>query len=489
MAGIGFSLDKLMRADKLGSNTRGLLHAAMIAAGPWLLVCLTLSFMQLLGRGLVSDVALIRFGATAMHAFGWSIVVASPVVLVLARCLADAVHARDVRSVLPMMFAGVAAVAAVLTVVGALVFGLWLDLPWGERVLGHLLLVASGALWVAASIMTALRSYTTVSWAFVGGMAVACTIAWFTVGSLRAAGLLLGLVAGVATVLAVIAARIVAEFSLARGKGVAFSLREAFARHRALAWAGLFYGAGLWVDKALMWSAPGTYEVGRGLWSNATYEGAVFFAFLTVVPVMALFLVDVETRFHKHYQRYFHDIDARGTLRHIRRNHGALLRTAGEQLSRLATIQAVVAIVAILAAPAIVPWVGGGIEFAPVFRFAVVGAAFHVLFVIALAALAYFDQRRKLVIATLVFFVLNAVLTLVTIRLGDAFHGWGYAAAALAGFAVAFHGAATALAKLPYMTFVATNPAVRDAPTVVEAGKVRARRGASALAQGATAKG
>ena len=489
MSGIGFELNKMIQADRLSTNLRGFLHAAVIAAGPWLLACVALALMQLLVHDRVNPAAMLRFDSVAVLAFSISLIVAGPWVIVVSRSLADAVYGHDVRQVSSMLLAALARVFAWLAPIGLVLFGFVTEMPAVVRMLAFLLLMACGGVWVVAGMLSALRSHGTVTLAFAGGVALALLVARATVGTWQEAGMLGGLLLGQAVIFFVLAARLLAEFPGADAArpgpaSVAFDLGAAARRFHHLAWAGLLYGAGLWVDKWLMWLAPGAERAGRGVWSHPTYEGAMFLAFLTIVPVLAIFLADVETRFHRAYQRWFRAIDRRATLRGIRRNHGAIVRITASSFKRLVLVQATIALIAILASPAVVAWAGGTWEMASVFRFGVFGAAFHVLLVIAMAALAYFDQRGWLLAVAATFFGLNLVLTLVSISLGSAFHGWGYATAALLSFALAYYAAARSIAKLPFMTFIGTNASVRERRFAAET-PAAPRRPASVLAGGA----
>ncbi len=463
MAGIGFSLQRLLSQDRLSSNVHGCVHATLIAAGPWLFTCLALAWMQSMAKGFVGDSARMQFASVTVIAFSLSLVVAGPLALVLSRCLADAIHAKQVDGVTSMMFKSLAWVWGLLAPIGLLLFGWVLDLPVPDRVLGFALLLIAGGLWVVAAMMSALRSYTTVSGAFALGLLVGSTVAYFTLRPLQGTGLLMGLVVGLVLTFFALAARLLAEFP-AGATATPFGVRQALRQHQGLAWAGLFYSAAIWVDKWIMWMAPSADSAGRGLWTNADYEGAMFHAFLTIVPLMVLLLIDIETRFHVSFQRYQRGIMNQGTLRDIRRNHGALLRITTESLHRLVLLQAVLALVVVVATPAIMNVLGGSEAMASTFRFGVIGAAFHGMLIVMLAALAYFDQQRWMVIATGLFLLLNAALTLAGLQGGPSFDGWGYATASLLGFAVALYGTAQTLVGLPYVTFIAGNQAIRKQP-------------------------
>lgn len=500
MAGIGFSLQRLLTEDRLSSNARGAWHASLIAAGPWLFTCVALTSMLLMAQGLVGEASLLSFSTLAVLAFSVSMVVSGPLMLVLCRSLGDAVHAQRVHGVASVMFQSLASVFLWLAPIGGLLFGWVVDVPMADRVLGFTLLMVAGGLWIVASMLSSLRSYASVSSAFAIGLLVGCAVAYFTLISLQGTGLLLGLVVGLSVSFFALTARVLAEFPEHGSRAPAssaeaatrFDVHAAMRRHQGLAWAGLFYGAAVWIDKWIMWAAPEALEVASGVWSYPDYEWAMWFALLCVVPVLVLLLVDLEAQFHRSQQQYQQAIHNHGTLRDIRRQHGALMRLTAAAFRRLLLLQCVIAFVVVVASPIVMQAVGGGDEMASVFRFGVIGASFQGLLIVALAGLAYLDQQRSMMIATGLFLLLNTCLTILSMAWDNSFYGWGYAVAALSSFAFAFHAVSHAIAQLPYLTFVGTNTSIRDTSMPMAAsngGAAKARRPRSVMTRGAPPAG
>jgi uncharacterized membrane protein len=95
------------------------------------------------------------------------------------------------------------------------------------------------------------------------------------------------------------------------------------------------------------------------------------------------------------------------------------------------------------------------------FRLGVLGAAFHALFLFLSIVMAYFDLRRAVLMTQLLFLALNTAGTALTVHLGFEWYGYGYFAAALISAAVAALIATDAVARLPYLTFVLNNPALK----------------------------
>jgi uncharacterized membrane protein len=140
-----------------------------------------------------------------------------------------------------------------------------------------------------------------------------------------------------------------------------------------------------------------------------------------------------------------------------------MMADMAEAARRLIALQVCVAMLAILLSPGIAMALGIHGQQMGIFRFGVLGSLFHALFLFASIALAYFDLRRHVLIAQTIFLASNAAGAAVTLNLGFAWYGYGYAAAA----AISFGWVATVLMiearRLPYLTFIVHNPALRPA--------------------------
>jgi uncharacterized membrane protein len=459
MAGIGFELRRLAQADRFSTNLRGMAFATVISSGPWLFTCLALAAVQALGNQHVDAEQLRRFSILIIYNFSFSLVISGPIVLVVTRCLADAIYAKDVRDVSGLFMGALILLFGVTAAIGLPLYGLAIDLTRLERLVALVGLFLTSGIWLVSTFLSALKSYGFISASFGVGMVTAVAGAAAMAPHFGSLGLLAGFTLGLAVIFFALAARILDEFP---GNGIpSFVFLRAFRTYWELALVGLLANAAVWVDKWIMWFAPGSTSPGPGLHAHSTYESAMFLAYLSVVPSMALFLVAVETRFYTSYARFYRDISEHATLQEIRANHGDITRELVDALRRTAALQGVLCGLCILAAPAIISSVGAGVEVVPVFRYGLFGALFHVLLLLTQAALAYFDLRRELLFTTAVFLLLNAGLTGASVWLGEEYHGYGYGLATLLTFTLTLVIAIVRVAQLPYLTFIANNAAVR----------------------------
>ena len=457
MAGIGFALRKLARQDTLLSGVRAYSHAAVISCGPWLFTVLALGGIELLGRSMVPIAELQRFSSIVRYDFCFSLVAAGPIALVLTRQLADQIYAKNVADAPSLFLSALILLFSLQAAMGIAFYGFVVDMPLSERLLALICLQVAGGIWIACPFLSALQSFGSISTAFAVGMLLAFASAVSVAPIFGAAGMLAGFTVGLALIFFALAARIFAEYPYQTRSLLVLDFR----RYWQFAMIGLLYNAGVWVDKWIMWCAPGNVVIAGGIWSNPPYDSAMFLAYLTIIPATTLFLIVVETRFFEHYQRFYQDIENDATAEEIDRNHITIVRALREGMRSIVALQVAVCYLAILAAPHLIGMAQGAPEMVPIFRFGVLGALFHGVLLCAMAILSYFDLRRELVRVAVAFLALNAGLTLVSLWFGLGYQGYGYAGATLLSLIYAYFLVSSRITRLPFVTFIVNNGELR----------------------------
>jgi polysaccharide biosynthesis protein PelG len=458
MAGIGFALKKLGDTQTLSASVAAFGVSAIISSGPWLFTVVAVASLYYASAAIVGLDTLYDFRTALIYNFAITLVASAPVAMVTTRLLADRIYAKDAKEA-----PGVLLAALALTLLSqapiALALYLWIaefDPALRAAAIVNYFLVA--ALWVAAVFLSALKDYWTVTIAFAVGLFVAF-LAGYALSPFGAAGLMTGFSIGLTVALFVIIARTFAEYP----HGVAgwTLLLTYFQRFPDVALSGLVYNAAIWIDKWVMWTAPEAVWPASNLVTYPMYDGAMFFAQLTLVPALALFVLSVETSFFDAYRRFYRAIDAHGSWGRIEAAHQGIKDAMAAAARRLIVLQVCVALFALLLSPGIAMALGIHGQQIGIFRFGVMGSVFHALFLFASIALAYFDLRRQVLIAQCVFFLLNASLTYGSMQLGFAWYGYGYFAASALSFAFAATVLMYEVNRLPYATFVANNPALK----------------------------
>ncbi|MBV9507866.1 MAG: exopolysaccharide Pel transporter PelG [Acidobacteriia bacterium] len=457
MAGIGFELRKLMQRDDLLGIARGFGHAALATSGPWLFTVASLTAIVLLGTPFTVPREIDAFRLIVIYNFSFSLVLTGPLAVILTRYLADSIHAKDVSEVPAVMLGGLALAYAASVPIAAALY-MWLaHLHRVTRVAAVLNFLLIAGIWIVSVFLTALKNYRALTLSFASGIGIGILCAAVFAAIWSTAGMLFGFNLGLALILFSLIARVLTEYPTRAHQPFAF-LRY-FRTHWDLALCALVYNLAVWADKWMMWLAP-QHEFQIGLVSFPDYESAMFFSYLSVVPSIAAFTVTIETGFFEKYVRFYSDIQRHAPYGTIERNHKDLIQSLRGGASNFLVLQGSICVLAILLAPQICELLGINFAQLGMLRFGLLGAFFHSGFLFLTIVLSYFDLRRINLANALLFLSTNTLFTLISLRLGFAYYGYGYFLSALVSFAAAFLAVSHSIQKLPYLTFVRTNSSV-----------------------------
>ncbi|MCX6629415.1 MAG: exopolysaccharide Pel transporter PelG [Candidatus Solibacter sp.] len=462
MAGIGFELRRLTQRDDLIGVVQGYGYAALATSGPWLFTILSLSAIVVLGMPATTPRELATFRVLIVYNFAFSPVLAGPATIVTTRYLANCIHAKDVKQAPAMMVGSLTLVyAAALPIAAAFyLLHIRLDAPTSLAAILNFMLVLG--IWVVSIFLTALKNYRAVTLSFLGGMSLGILGSSLLAPIWGVAGMLAGFNVGLAFILFTLISRVFAEYPTRAGRP--FEFVPCFRRYWELALGALAYNAAIWVDKWVMWSAPERELLQSGLVSCPDYDGAMFLAYLSIVPSIAAFTLTIETGFFEKYQRFYDDIQRHVPYSRIEVNHRELIRSFLDGARNFLVLQGSISVAAILLAPELFEWMGVNFRQLGVFRLGLLGAFFHAGFLFLSIILSYFDQRRSLMRLGVLLLAANGVFTFVSLRMGFAYYGYGYFLSALVAFGCAFMASSRVIARLPYETFVRTNTSVQARP-------------------------
>jgi len=226
-----------------------------------------------------------------------------------------------------------------------------------------------------------------------------------------------------------------------------------FRKNWHLLFMGFFYNLAIWIDKFVFWLSPQATAVTGFLRVHTVYDSATFFAFLTIIPALAIFLLQVETGFYQQYRRYYLGIIDKASYRQVERMREDIAAALRESLGLLVRYQGIISFLFVIFAPQLIEMLGLPATITPVFRIAVLGALMHCLALIMVIIMLYFDFQKE-VLAICSFFVLaNGGWSLFTIKIGTAALGYGYFFAAFITAFLAFYVLDYKLRNLNFYTF------------------------------------
>ena len=392
MAGIGFVLRNLTSKDDLLGFLSGFGYSAMVATGPWLFTILALTGILSIGSLFTTFEEQTTFRIIIIYNFSFSLVLSGPVVMVVTRYVADQIYAKDVRAIPGTLLGGLALLYCYQVPLAGVFYLLLTDLDLITQLAAMANYFLINGIWLVAVFITALKDYKLVMRIFLVGMAFGAVANAFLARKLGLTGMLIGFNGGLLIILFGLTARVFSEYPYDAAK--LFGFLGYFRKYWDLAISGLTFNLAAWADKWLMWFSDESKVLAGAFVSYPDYDGAMFMAYLSIVPSMASFVMSMETQFYEHYLKFYRDIQKHVSLDRILANHRAIIAGVHESGRNFFVLQGSISLLGILLAPRIFEWFGVNFLQLSIFRLGILGSFYHVGILFLGILLSYFDFRR-----------------------------------------------------------------------------------------------
>ena len=449
MAGIGFKLRDLLKEERYLSDITAHLYSAVVAAGPWIFSIISLTAVTIFSLPLLSKSELDLFRATIVYTFIFSLVINGMFQLIISKFIADRFYLRD--PTLGTAFTGTLCLTAGISFSLAAVFYAFCNVSPLYKITAIGLFVTMSCLWLVMSFLGVLRDYRTISLAFLEGNVVGLGAAMILGRHLRTEGWLIGFSLGQVIILFILIYEVLRETGWRESNFWEFC--RYFKLFPQLILIGLFYSLAIWVDKWLLWFSREGYVVWSLFRTHYPYDSAMFLAYLTVVPTLGIFLLKVETNFYERFRGYYNAIRDRAGLEELESRIGEIKDSLRESFGTLVRTQGLITVMAVFFAPRLFNFIGWSPFQLNIFRFGALGAFFHVMALITIIILCYFEFWKGSLLVTGIFLATNTVFTLITMKLGSPYYGLGYAASSFLTFLVSITVLWRGLRNLNYRTF------------------------------------
>ena len=455
MAGIGFELRKLLKKQTYSGLMQAYAFAGLISSGPWVLSIIGIMLVGVLSLGGVFPQELItQFQVTVTYLFLISLIGTGLVQLSFTRFVADRIFEKKNAMILPN-FNGLILLAMGVSVAIALPVAAFL-FP-AQTVLFRLLFILGlaimSAIWIATVFLTGMKHYRAIVLIFFMGYSATLGLAMLFKPFLGMEGLLLGFVLGHYLLLMGMIWLIYRNYQ--SDQFIAFDIWKTGAMYGSLMATGFLFNLGAWVDKLMFWYYPGTGQQVIGpLHASVIYDFPIFLAYLSVIPGMAVFLVRIETDFVEYYLKFYDAVRQGSTLDHIERMRNHMVYYVQRGLFDIAKIQAIAVLVTFALGGVLLKSVGISTLYLPLLYVDVVGVAMQVVLLGILNVLFYLDQRRAVVKLTLLLVCANTGFTAISLYLGVAWYGYGFALAMLVTVLAGIWVLNRKLERLEYQTFM-----------------------------------
>ncbi|MFT9850500.1 exopolysaccharide Pel transporter PelG [Aneurinibacillus sp. REN35] len=470
MAGIGFRLQNLFKEDYFSSRIKAYGYAGLVTAGPWLTVVVSIALLQwLLGRfTFITFAERQLFLLTVSYSFIFSLILTGGLQLVVTRYIADLLYEKQSNDVFST-FLGVTKIVCLLAAVCAFIFLSFSSLPFLYKLVAFCLFISITLIWILMIFLTAAKYYQSIAYAFLGGSLVSVALAlWFVRDGLplsigehtQAFGLLSGFSIGMMLTLFALFYALLLTFP-ARDMKKQFAFLAYFDRYPSLFWTGLLYNLGIWVCNWIIWFGEGAGEDGVFRFHTA-YDSAVFWAYITIVPTLTIFVVFIETRFYERYRIFFSYVNNGGTLHQIKQAKASMLQVLRYEMERLLRVQGLFTLFIILVAGYAKPILHVSEEFITLFRFAAIGAFANGILLILLLLLLYFEDRKGAWRSAAFFFACNATLSLMMLPYGYDAYGVSFAFGSTLAFLYAGLRLVQYVSRIDYHAFCSHTHAERN---------------------------
>jgi len=455
MAGIGFELRKILKEDRLLSLTKVYGYSAILSSGPWVISIIAIvlvGFINLANLGAQSEAFRFQVVITYAIALASSLIITGVVQLPFTRYVADLIFKNREDEILPSYFGALfLAWALGLPIIVPFYYWVFQEQGWIFLIGVTITFLVLCGVWISSILAASLKYYNEVVWAYFISYALIVIFSYFFGDNLDS--LIYIFFIGNALLLIILMTYIIKSYNSDFFIKVDFFLADNF--YKSLAFAGLFYNLGAWVDKFIFWYHPVTGHAVIGkLHASTVYDMPIFLAYLSILPSMAIFFFRLETDFAESYDLYYDAVRNGATLGTIRKYRNVMVGIIRYAIFEILMIQGIVDIILFLTAPTIFDMLKIPQLFLGLMHILTIGAMLQIAFMSVLAILYYLDRKVEAMWLSIAFFVLNTVLTFISIDMGPAMFGYGYTVSLLIVFLASLVVIRNELDRLNYETFM-----------------------------------
>lgn len=454
MAGIGFELRKLTSDNSFFNLLRANFYSSILSSGSWVIsISILVAIYFYLTYHIGPSLFCIQFLVAVSYLVSSSLIISSIFQHCVNRYIADRIFENREDLIAPSLFSA----SLLLLIISALIAYVAIELLINNQPLIIKLLmagsfVALNLVWLFSNSLTGLKNYRFILFSYSGSYVLIFILA-INLYQYQLTGLLLAFYIGHALLLTlffIFALKNYPSNGLFRWEILGF-----MKINQPLIYSGLFFQLGVWADKYCFWIAKSTsLPILDSLHSSPIYDMPMFVAFIIMLPGLSILFYEVEANFSRFYHRYYDAIRDGATMNEINQKHVELVAMGRTCFFNVFKIQALIAVCACLFAPELFHAMGLAPVFVYLFRVDVISACLLVCLISQINMLYYLDKSYEVCFVTILFFVLNLLLTILSIYLGPLFFGYGFALSLVGANAYAVLKLMYAFRKLTFYSFM-----------------------------------
>lgn len=443
MAGIGFELKKLFKKEGVFSTIFGGIHATAVTIGPTLIVIIALNLMYMLPPYI--EMAYLErevLSSTILYVFIFSLMLASPVNIILSKYMADKIYEEDYSAIFTSVETGGVLVAVGVAVLG-IPFGYAMytigDLPLYYVFISYLFFAGLSFTFYYMTFITILKEYGKITASFLGSLVFGflfVVVSVFLFDLYIVDAILLGL-----TISFILISILLLMFIKRSFRQHGSNFKELFSYIKKDIWlilANVFYTWGLYIHNFVFWfRSDYKITVAEVFISAPDYDMATYLAMLSNISILVIFVVNVETKFHTAYKAYCESvIGASG--KDIRRAKQKMIETLRRETIYIIQIQIIVNIIVYIVALVVFPKMGiGDVTMS---MYPVLSVGYMILYLVQCLMIYqfYLDDVRGAAVTGAVFMAGVFLGSLWAVQQPPSLSGMGVVIGASCGFTAAF---------------------------------------------------
>ncbi|WLR54467.1 exopolysaccharide Pel transporter PelG [Mesobacillus subterraneus] len=419
MAGVGFELQKLFHRRSVANQLRAYGYSALATVGP-MAFCIGLIALasQILEYAGTSFLERERFMAAAEYAFVFSQLVTGGFNLVISRYIADESFVNRPERVLSSLF-GLVAMAVMIG--GSLAYWFYWSspLPLTFKVVTYLFFIQLIVIWIQCMYVSAFKDYMKIVKSFFAGFIVSIVLILVTIflfGKKDATSLFICLDIGFFIIMAGFMRYILLFFRVNDHDYFHFFIY--LEKHPFLFLAGFFYTLGLFGHTVVAWFGEYQHVVDQTFYIAPYYDVPVFYAYLTILTAMIMFIVAVETKFYTVYRKYYDRILTQSPLKEIIHAKKQMFKTIGLEISFIAEAQLLIVIAFMALGLFYLPRIGFTNEQIYIYLIVTLGYYFFSIFYTMFHFILYFDDKKGAMISAGTYALLSVFFTVIILYTG-----------------------------------------------------------------------
>ncbi len=440
MAGIGFELQRVLKRGGMVGAFKAALAGIIIVAGPWLVSIVGISFLYQISSTAFHEHGML-FTAAVVYSYAFSLFLFGGFHYIFTRYIADLIYVKEKGRALGALLLAVV-IVGVLSAVPAIAAVSLLDLrmlkyPGLYKSAAVLLFVTINLIWLVMIFITLLKRYMVIFLIYLAGMAVSVFSAYFLGRTYLISGALAGFTLGQVFILVFLLLLLVLSIKSSSPLKETAHFLQYFRKYLVLFLTGIFYAAGIWSDKIILWFLKGNGVEGTFLHLFAPYDMPVYLANLTIIPGLVYFMIYSESDFYIALKKLLlhlgRDIEIR-----IKRGKYTLSKTVKRSLKEQSLFQGIITLVLIIVASDIKTLFLSDAVNLLTFRITLTALFFNLMLLTGVTFLFYLEKYKSAFISVIIFFSVNIGVTLYGVAVDFPYYGAGYLAGCAAGALAAF---------------------------------------------------